>query len=869
MKATRMTASLAAVAALALTLAPVGSADAQQIKQSKQNWLFGTEHYVTGTWNFDDSGNRYAADCGQNGSVWIRDFTPIRDIREETLFGLASSFGIPDMPDGDGGVMRFPDNDFAMGYKMFPGIEANGGGSSVNQYTLIFDVLYPQSSNRSWRSFYQTNDCNLNDGDLFVNTSNGIGISGVYDGTIRANRWHRVVFAFDLVGVGGDPESKSQFGTATELGASLFPDGQDGGVIKFSDFQGNEAIDMLHGIPANGGGDFVNNYTVIYDVYINTIPDWGAFWNTTNCNGNNAEFYVDADGFFGAWGSNLGWGAVDAGPLVPGTWYRIAVTVSGENDQLIKYIDGAPSGTVSDTLGLDNFLALYTVDDKFFPGAMLFADDNGEALDAYVSSVQIRDFTMTPEEIAALGGATSTNIPGGDGVAGQWDFENPAAGLAATTGNDLVWFTGGRGCGGSGALDKYIDGTLVGSQTLGSGLDGRWALSTASEGFPTLLFADDNGDTNVGYASSVQIRDHMMTREDVAALGGVSAAGIPGGAGVTGQWDFEDFKNGLAATTGNDLDWFDAEGCFEPGCEQDLNATTEFGTTTSFGIPDLPDGPANVMHYDAAVPCTGYLFPHGALANGGGTRVNNYTIILDLYTNAEDWDNVPPGHDPTWFPVYQSALNNNEDAMFWFRKDRPGNCEFGAAMGDDGSYDFTEGWLCREEWKRIVIAVKGDEPTGTTITKYAIAVNGAVQGPVLQDEGAGELVDGKRSLWTREAVGVDHLLFFTNDWDDPFYTARGFVSSIQVRNYTMSTAEVEQLGGPRAAGIPIDVDCRPSECDPCDMDCDGDVDAFDIEPFLALLFNGGVPCDTCTGDTDGDGDIDAFDIEPFLSCLFP
>jgi hypothetical protein len=53
------------------------------------------------------------------------------------------------------------------------------------------------------------------------------------------------------------------------------------------------------------------------------------------------------------------------------------------------------------------------------------------------------------------------------------------------------------------------------------------------------------------------------------------------------------------------------------------------------------------------------------------------------------------------------------------------------------------------------------------------------------------------------------------------------------------------------------------------MNCDGDINAFDIEPFLDLLFGPGTPCDTCTGDTNGDGVIDAFDIEPFLACLFP
>ena len=58
-------------------------------------------------------------------------------------------------------------------------------------------------------------------------------------------------------------------------------------------------------------------------------------------------------------------------------------------------------------------------------------------------------------------------------------------------------------------------------------------------------------------------------------------------------------------------------------------------------------------------------------------------------------------------------------------------------------------------------------------------------------------------------------------------------------------------------------------CDPCDMNCDAAVNAFDIEPFLDLLFGGGAPCAPCSGDVNGDGNIDAFDIEPFLECLFP
>jgi hypothetical protein len=57
-------------------------------------------------------------------------------------------------------------------------------------------------------------------------------------------------------------------------------------------------------------------------------------------------------------------------------------------------------------------------------------------------------------------------------------------------------------------------------------------------------------------------------------------------------------------------------------------------------------------------------------------------------------------------------------------------------------------------------------------------------------------------------------------------------------------------------------------CDPCDTNCDGIVDAFDIEPFIDVLVNPNpMPCSPCAGDANGDNVIDAFDIEPFIACL--
>ncbi len=57
-------------------------------------------------------------------------------------------------------------------------------------------------------------------------------------------------------------------------------------------------------------------------------------------------------------------------------------------------------------------------------------------------------------------------------------------------------------------------------------------------------------------------------------------------------------------------------------------------------------------------------------------------------------------------------------------------------------------------------------------------------------------------------------------------------------------------------------------CDPCDANCDGIVDAFDIEPFIELLVSPNpFPCSSCAADANQDGVVDAFDIEPFIECL--
>ena len=58
-----------------------------------------------------------------------------------------------------------------------------------------------------------------------------------------------------------------------------------------------------------------------------------------------------------------------------------------------------------------------------------------------------------------------------------------------------------------------------------------------------------------------------------------------------------------------------------------------------------------------------------------------------------------------------------------------------------------------------------------------------------------------------------------------------------------------------------------------DLNCDGQVDLFDIDPFVLALtdeagYNAAFPdCDPLLADIDGNGEVDLFDIDPFVELL--
>ncbi|MCG3127661.1 MAG: hypothetical protein CHACPFDD_02528 [Phycisphaerae bacterium] len=74
-------------------------------------------------------------------------------------------------------------------------------------------------------------------------------------------------------------------------------------------------------------------------------------------------------------------------------------------------------------------------------------------------------------------------------------------------------------------------------------------------------------------------------------------------------------------------------------------------------------------------------------------------------------------------------------------------------------------------------------------------------------------------------------------------------------------------GGAGSGTRPFQVEVSAATCIPCDTNCDGSVNGFDVDSFVALLSGAEIPCAPCAGDTNADGSVNGFDIDPFVTAL--
>lgn len=400
----------------------------------------------------------------------------------------------------------------------------------------------------------------------------------------------------------------------------------------------------------------------------------------------------------------------------------------------------------------------------------------GDGYNTVVKWEAVDDFTIDGSISIQANNIGGPNT-GGIGISGQYK------------GDGVTWIQGGAWQRVAVVVDMaavipsityYIDGVRFGQMTHGDrwGFDQRHAIPPAVR-----LFGDGENDNEVNtfYVNSIQFRDGTLTDAEVAALGKASASGIPYPGMVGGQWDFN--QGDLTATVGADMQYGD-------GADGRVKAHTAFGTTTSFGIPDIGGKPAAVMQYTRDTfegvsdqNPRGYLTPHGLIPNAGGTKVNQFTLIVDLM--------IPDLHmgDAYNTVVKWEAVDDfTIDGSISIQANNIGGANTGG-IGISGQYR-GDGitWIQGGNWQRVAVVVDMAAAI-PNITYYIDGVR------------FGQMTHGDRwGFDQRHAIPAVVRMFADGENDNEVNTF--YVNSIQFRDGTISPEQALAIGPASAEGIP-------------------------------------------------------------------
>jgi hypothetical protein len=155
-----------------------------------------------------------------------------------------------------------------------------------------------------------------------------------------------------------------------------------------------------HGMPANGGGKNVNQYTIAFDVLLPKLGVWYALLNTSPHGDGVGDVWISPDG-------KVGQGTYSEPTLDANAWHRVVFSADLAKGERKYYVDGR---LVHQQTGekLDGRFSLKLPDKPFFT---LFADSKGEASPIDVQQVALWNYTMPDSAVSALGGPTVKITP--------------------------------------------------------------------------------------------------------------------------------------------------------------------------------------------------------------------------------------------------------------------------------------------------------------------------------------------------------------------------------------------------------------------------------------------------------------------------
>ena len=250
------------------------------------------------------------------------------------------------------------------------------------------------------------------------------------DGTIAGDNWtfttlstNAVVYEWDFAAgnlASALGKGTMEYADAATPGLSIFGTttgttvphigGQPATYLRVPSFTGltNGYLLFFNDSSPNGGGSYINRYTIIFDVLIPGPLNWLPLFNTNPQNGNDADWYVDSTGRIGI--GDLGYSA--AGAIAAGTWHRIAFAADLGAGSVTYYRNGSQVGQRTGGSLLDGRFAIFSGADAG-PDLLLFNEGDTSGVythELYASSIAFIDRRMSAAEIAALGGPRAEGI---------------------------------------------------------------------------------------------------------------------------------------------------------------------------------------------------------------------------------------------------------------------------------------------------------------------------------------------------------------------------------------------------------------------------------------------------------------------------
>jgi len=210
-----------------------------------------------------------------------------------------------------------------------------------------------------------------------------------------------------------DSTQMVHFGTTSSFGIKPIND-KDAPIAKIPAFNPKNGLFLFTNFTPNQNEDLHYNYTLLFDLYIPKKRNSGfiSLFQTSPTNANDGDFFIGSGG--------LGINNEYHGNLHAETWYRIAIVVY--KNAIKKYINGTFVGENLISLGR---WSVYNV----FPGGqnqgfLLFSDDDNETGELYINAVQLRNYSMSENEIMSLGNPKANGIAIGNSGIYNLKFDN-------------------------------------------------------------------------------------------------------------------------------------------------------------------------------------------------------------------------------------------------------------------------------------------------------------------------------------------------------------------------------------------------------------------------------------------------------------